>query len=201
MGNVYKDLGRSEDAVKCYQTAIRILPNFADAYSNLAATMKDIGQPLELKPNLSAAFANYVHTKNFVCDWENRENDFAKLSQLIQEQLGDVSTISTAVVTSTGVLPVLPSVQPFHTLTYPLSMSEILQISKRYAQKSKLNVSLTAEGAHYTHHPKPQSVRLKSKYIIILWYVIETDYLCSFIHIVGYVSSYFGNHPLSHLMQ
>ena len=182
MGNVYKDLGRCEDAIKCYQTAIRILPHFADAYSNLAATMKDIGQPveaikyykkaLELRPNLSDAFANYVHTRNFICDWDNREDDFAKLSQQIQEQLGDITTINTTTVTSTGTLPVLPSVQPFHTLTYPLSMSEILQISKRYAQRAKLNVALTAEGAHYTHHPKPQSVRLKGKYDLFIYHLV-----------------------------
>jgi protein O-GlcNAc transferase len=32
-----------EEAIKCYSTAIQIKPHFADAYANLAATYKDIG--------------------------------------------------------------------------------------------------------------------------------------------------------------
>ena len=100
---------------------------------------------------------------NFVCEWEDREANFAKLSQLLQEQLGDIAHSTSLISATTGTVVPLPAVQPFHALSYPFSMSEMLQISKRYAVRAKLNVALTAEGTHYTHRPKPNSVRLKSK--------------------------------------
>lgn len=72
---------------------------------------------------------------------------------------------------------VLPSIQPFHSLVYPFSLAELQQLAVRYAAKAKANVAIVE--THYTFRPKPKSVRLK----------------------VGYVSSDFGNHPLSHLLQ
>jgi protein O-GlcNAc transferase len=71
----------------------------------------------------------------------------------------------------------LPSVQPFHALIYPFSLAEMLEISRKYAAKARLNVALT--DTRFTFKPKPKSARLK----------------------IGYVSSDFGNHPLSQLMQ
>ena len=41
MGNTYKDLGRLDDAVKCYMTAIQLQPSYADAYANLGSAYKD----------------------------------------------------------------------------------------------------------------------------------------------------------------
>ena len=40
MGNAYKDLGRLDEAIRCYTTAIKLRPTFADAYSNLASAYK-----------------------------------------------------------------------------------------------------------------------------------------------------------------
>ena len=173
LGNTYKDMGQLEEAIKCYSTAIKIRPTFADAFSNLAATYKDAGQlplavehyrkALELKEDLPEAVANLTHTLLFMCDWTNRDNDFARLSQMIALQLANPAA--------------LPSVQPFHSLVYPLSLSELLQIARRYAAKAKANVALVE--ARYSFRPKPKSVRPR----------------------IGYVSSDFGNHPLSQLMQ
>ena len=174
LGNTYKDMGKLEEAMKCYSTAVKIRPTFADAYSNLAAAFKDNNQldlavsnyrtALELKPDLPEAIANLVHTLSFICDWKTREEDFARLSQMLAIQL--------------SIPGVVPAVQPFHSLIYPLSMSELLQIARCYAVKAKANVSLV-ESRGYNFRPKPRSVRLR----------------------IGYVSSDFGNHPLSQLMQ
>ena len=71
----------------------------------------------------------------------------------------------------------LPSVQPFHALIYPFSLLEMLEISRKYAAKARMNVALT--DTRFTFKPKPKSSRLK----------------------IGYVSSDFGNHPMSQLMQ
>ena len=37
----------------------------------------------------------------------------------------------------------MPSVQPFHSIIYPFSLAELLQIARKYAGKAKLNVALT----------------------------------------------------------
>ncbi len=99
----------------------------------------------------------------FICDWTTRDDDFQKLYQLLTIQLATKNTI--------------PSIQPFHALIYPFSLSEMLSIAKRYAYRAKMNVALC--DVAYKYRAKPKSVRLK----------------------VGYVSSDFNNHPLSHLMQ
>jgi len=175
LGNAYKEMGQLEEAIKCYSTAIKIRPVYADAFCNLAAAHKDGGnlveasqlyqQALALQPNLNEAFANLVHTQAMLCDWSDRESNFARLGQQVQMQLlnrkhGDV-----------------PSVQPFHALSYPFSLAELLQIAQRYSLKARADVSLVE--THFTFRPKPKSIRLR----------------------IGYVSSDFGNHPLSHLMQ
>lgn len=71
----------------------------------------------------------------------------------------------------------VPCVQPFHGLVYPLTLNESLQIAQRYANRIKMNVSLCE--SNFKFRTKSKSARLK----------------------IGYVSSDFGNHPLSHLMQ
>mmetsp|Transcript_34492 Transcript_34492/g.43546 ORF Transcript_34492/g.43546 Transcript_34492/m.43546 type:complete len:954 (-) Transcript_34492:361-3222(-) len=174
MGNAYKDLGRLQDAIKCYTTAIKVKPTFSEAYSNLASAYKDGGQieeaiacyrrALELKPDFPDAFANLVHSLAFICAWETRSTDFAQLSKMLEKQMAGVN--------------VLPSVQPFHALVYPLSLAEMQLISKKYAERAKMNVALL-DMPPFTFRPKLEGSRIK----------------------IGYVSSDFGNHPLSHLMQ
>lgn len=174
MGNVYKDLARLDEAIQCYSTAIRLKPHFPDAYSNLASAYKDGGRlddaitcyrkALALRPNFPDAFANYFHAMMFVCDWRRRDANLAQLLTFLDAQL--------------AVDRVLPSVQPFHALVYPLSLQRFLDIARRYAERAKLNVSLV----------EPPPLRYKSKK--------SHERLR-----VGYVSSDLGNHPLAHLMQ
>ncbi|ETV97288.1 hypothetical protein, variant 1 [Aphanomyces invadans] len=174
MGNAYKDLLRLDDAIACYSTAIRLKPTFADTYSNLASAYKDGGRmeealtcfrkALSLRPDFPEAFCNYVHSLAVVCDWRTRSQDMKKLMAMLDRQLGTDST--------------LPTVQPFHAIIYPLPAAPLLEISKRYAQRARLNSSLVDLGT-LRYRAKRSDERLR----------------------VGYVSSNFGNHPLSHLMQ
>jgi len=175
LGNCYKETGHAEEAVKCYQTALKIKPDYPDALANLAALLKDNGEleaavthyksALALQPDHAEAFANLVHTQVQICDWEDREGQFAKLAQLTEMQLlkNEVGAV--------------PSVQPFHMLAYPMSLAELLHVATKYSARCKSNVALVE--THFTFRPKPKSVRLR----------------------IGYVSSDFGNHPLSHLTQ
>ncbi|KAG0004264.1 hypothetical protein BGZ65_000686, partial [Modicella reniformis] len=76
--------------------------------------------------------------------------------------------------------PSVPTVLPFHTFTYPLTARQIRLISHRNA----LRISHGTLTSHWLpdavyRPPQPPSPRLK----------------------IGYVSSDFNNHPLSHLMQ
>jgi protein O-GlcNAc transferase len=72
---------------------------------------------------------------------------------------------------------VVPCVQPFHALTYGLEPAKILQIASMFAEKSRMNVSLLEIPTFHWRHRSSGS-RIK----------------------IGYVSSDFGNHPVSHLM-
>lgn len=175
MGNVYKDLNRFEESINCYTNAIRLKPDFPDAYSNLASAYKDSGRlddaitcyrkALSLRPSFPDAFSNYVHCLVFICDWRERDKDFKKLADFLEKQLLDNNA--------------LPSVQPFHALVYPLSLQKFMDISKKYAQRAVLNISLIDKPNFRYRNKLLKDERLK----------------------IGYVSSDFGNHPLSHLMQ
>jgi protein O-GlcNAc transferase len=74
----------------------------------------------------------------------------------------------------------LPAVQPFHAMAYPFSADLALAISRAYAEQAALAAARL--GLPPLPHPAPLPLgpgrRLR----------------------VGYVSSDFGNHPLSHLM-
>jgi len=206
MGNAYKDLGKLEEAIRCYSTAIRLKPNFADAYSNLASAYKDGGrvedaiicyrQALSLKPVFPDAFANLVHSLVLLCDWKTRDEDFAKLVKLLTQQVAAAKALEAPKKTgaaagtvavdrgatpgahATPGVPVLPAVQPFHALVYPLSLDQMRSLAEVYAARAARNVALLEMPA-FRFRAKRAQERLR----------------------VGYVSSDFGNHPLSHLMQ
>ncbi len=55
------------------------------------------------------------------------------------------------------------SVQPWHALTYPLSLSELLQLNRRYAARVKMNVALCDNS--FKFRPKNKSARLKIGYV------------------------------------
>ena len=87
--------------------------------------------------------------QTMICDWTKREEDFGRLYTLLTEQLAKKGS--------------LPSVQPWHALAYPLSLSELLQLSKRYASRVKLNVALC--DSNFKFRPKNKSARLKIGYV------------------------------------
>eukprot|EP01138_Halocafeteria_seosinensis_P000326 gb/GECG01000337.1/.p1 GENE.gb/GECG01000337.1/~~gb/GECG01000337.1/.p1 ORF type:complete len:1380 (+),score=163.53 gb/GECG01000337.1/:1-4140(+) len=199
LGNAYKDYGRLNDAILCYSTAIRLKPHFADAYSNLASAYKDSGRipeavvcyrkALELKPDFPDAFSNLVHSLVLVCDWRSRRQDFEKLGRLLEEQidraLGGINPEGGVEIDGESVaVPPLPSVQPFHSLVYPMSLRQMQRLAESYARRAKLNVASLGRNKPVFTFPSPDQMRLPNQRLRI-----------------GYVSSDFGNHPLCHLMQ
>jgi protein O-GlcNAc transferase len=176
MGNLLKELGRLDEAITKYEMAIQLKPHFADAHNNLACAYKDCGRvpeaieyyrkTLALKPDSVDAFCNLVHSQLFICDWTDCDSNFARIIAIVDKQLRAGQ---------------LPSVQPFHALTYPVSRKMFLQICGAYSMRACVNVAgLLQRGPLFsTYHIGIPGEKIR----------------------VGYVSSDFANHPLAHLMQ
>ncbi|XP_057499292.1 probable UDP-N-acetylglucosamine--peptide N-acetylglucosaminyltransferase SEC isoform X2 [Actinidia eriantha] len=177
-GNTYKEIGRVNEAIQDYSSAIAIRPTMAEAHANLASAYKDSGhveaaiksynQALFLRPDFPEATCNLLHTLQSVCDWDQRDKMFIEVEGILRRQIK---------------MSVIPSVQPFHAIAYPLDPMLALEISRKYAA----HCSVVA--ARYTlppfSHPSPLPIRGGGRSGRLR---------------VGYVSSDFGNHPLSHLM-
>ncbi|KNA11934.1 hypothetical protein SOVF_130120 [Spinacia oleracea] len=177
-GNTYKELGRVSEALQDYINAINIRPTMAEAHANLASAYKDSGhveaaiksykQALELRPDFPEATCNLLHTLQCVCSWENKDKMFSEVEGIIKRQVK---------------MSVLPSVQPFHAIAYPLDSMLALEISRKYAQHCSVVASRYALSPF--KHPQPITIKSEGGFQRLR---------------VGYVSSDFGNHPLSHLM-
>jgi tetratricopeptide (TPR) repeat protein len=68
LGNALKDLGRLDDAIACYDTALRIRPDFTEALYNRGGALKDLGRlddalasydaALRIRPDFAEAHSN-----------------------------------------------------------------------------------------------------------------------------------------------
>ncbi|XP_057871248.1 probable UDP-N-acetylglucosamine--peptide N-acetylglucosaminyltransferase SEC isoform X1 [Cryptomeria japonica] len=177
-GNTLKEIGRVSEAIQDYIRAVTIRPTMAEAHANLASAYKDSGhveaamksykQALTLRPDFPEATCNLLHTLQCVCNWEDRDSKFMEVDGIIRRQIK---------------LSVLPSVQPFHAIAYPIDPMLALEISRKYAEHCTLIASRF--GLPPFNHPPPIPVKSEGGSGRLR---------------VGYVSSDFGNHPLSHLM-
>ncbi|KAG6737458.1 hypothetical protein POTOM_058980 [Populus tomentosa] len=216
-GNTYKEIGRVSEAIQDYIHAINIRPTMAEAHANLASAYKDSGhveaaiksyrQALLLRPDFPEATCNLLHTLQLpcpdqywlysacikdvidlcitfsvhnamfgvdsdeftcVCCWEDRDKMFDEVEGIIRRQIS---------------MSVLPSVQPFHAIAYPIDPVLALEISHKYA--AHCSIIATRFALSPFKHPAPLPVKHERGSGRLR---------------IGYVSSDFGNHPLSHLM-
>eukprot|EP00262_Sarcandra_glabra_P001228 TRINITY_DN11256_c0_g1_i2.p1 TRINITY_DN11256_c0_g1~~TRINITY_DN11256_c0_g1_i2.p1 ORF type:complete len:609 (+),score=94.27 TRINITY_DN11256_c0_g1_i2:407-2233(+) len=177
-GNTFKEVGRVSEAIQDYIRAVTIRPTMAEAHANLASAYKDSGhveaaiksykQALLLRPDFPEATCNLLHTLQCVCNWDDRESKFAEVEGIIRRQIK---------------MSVLPSVQPFHAIAYPIDPILALEISRKYAAHCSLIAS--RYGLPAFGHPPSVPIKIEGGIGRLR---------------VGYVSSDFGNHPLSHLM-
>ncbi|KAL9341813.1 hypothetical protein Peur_065138 [Populus x canadensis] len=177
-GNTYKEIGRVSEAIQDYINAITIRPNMAEAHANLASAYKDSGhveaaiksyrKALLLRTDFPEATCNLLHTLQCVCCWEDRDKMFNEVEGIIRRQIS---------------MAVLPSVQPFHAIAYPIDPVLALEISRKYAAHCSIIASRFALPSF--KHPAPLPVKHERGSGRLR---------------IGYVSSDFGNHPLSHLM-
>lgn len=94
-GNELLAQGEIERAAACYEVAIRIDPEFAEAYNNLGLACLEMEQyekaegllerALTLKPELVQAHFNLVLISQQACSWGNRELHVRKLLSLLRQ--------------------------------------------------------------------------------------------------------------------
>jgi len=175
MGNTLKELGDIQGALQCYTRAIQINPAFADAHSNLASIHKDSG-------NITEAITAYKTALRLKPDFPDAFCNLAHCLQIICDwtDYDERMRKLVAIVGEQLQRNRLPSVHPHHSMLYPLSHEYRKAIASKHALFCLEKVSiLRKQPYNFTHCKKAKVKRLR----------------------IGYVSSDYGNHPTSHLMQ
>ncbi|OWF52907.1 hypothetical protein KP79_PYT12898 [Mizuhopecten yessoensis] len=175
MGNTLKEMQDIQGALQCYTRAIQINPAFADAHSNLASIHKDSG-------NIPEAISSYRTALKLKPDFPDAYCNLAHCLQIVCDwtDYGVRMKRLVRIVQDQLEKNRLPSVHPHHSMLYPLTHQMRKNIAVRHA-------NLCLEKINVLHKPAYDHV---------------TDTRASGGRLrIGYVSSDFGNHPTSHLMQ
>ncbi|XP_048461454.1 UDP-N-acetylglucosamine--peptide N-acetylglucosaminyltransferase 110 kDa subunit isoform X1 [Rhincodon typus] len=175
MGNTLKEMQDVQGALQCYTRAIQINPAFADAHSNLASIHKDSG-------NIPEAIASYRTALKLKPDFPDAYCNLAHCLQIVcdwtdyDERMKKLVSIVADQLEKNR----LPSVHPHHSMLYPLSHTFRKAIAERHGNLclDKINV------LHKPPYEHPKDLKASNGRLKI-----------------GFVSSDFGNHPTSHLMQ
>jgi len=175
MGNTLKEMADITGALQCYSQAIQINPTFADAHSNLASLYKDSG-------SIPEAVQYYRTALQLKPDFPDAYCNLSHCLQMICEWSDYSSRMKNLVQIVQDQLDNnrLPSVHPHHSMLYPLTHHQRRGIGARHAALCVEKV-MTLCREPYQH---PADLRASGGRLRI-----------------GYVSSDFGNHPTSHLMQ
>jgi len=196
---------RYEEAANAYKQVTQFQPSSADAFANLACALKDAGNPndaifsyqMALTLTTTATsndnfatksdiFSNLMFCLQTIADWRQRDELFRRLEVmvLIDLQAGR-----------------MPAVQPFHAVSYPFSASLTKAISVAYSLECERVAQKLIEDGHVvpglvleddgfaTNTTTATSIRRRGK-------PLQPEERLR----VGYVSSDYANHPLSHLM-
>ncbi|KOB75058.1 Uncharacterized protein OBRU01_08098 [Operophtera brumata] len=172
MGNTLRELQDVTGAMICFENAIEINPTFADAHCNLASIYKDMG-------NITKAIKSYENALQLKPDFPDAYCNLAHCFLIVcnwddyNDRMQNIVTIVEEQLENEKI----SSVHPHHSILYPLSNKLRREIAKRHADlyTEKVNLLNTITFKYPTGHQG----RLR----------------------IGYVSSDFGNHPTSHLMQ
>ncbi|KAH9618305.1 hypothetical protein KSS87_011385, partial [Heliosperma pusillum] len=147
---IYKQQGKHADAISCYNEVLRIDPMAVDGLVNRGNTYKEIGRVTEaiqdyvhainIRPTMAEAHANLASA--YKDSREDRDKMFKDVEEIIRRQLK---------------MSVLPSVQPFHAIAYPLDPILALEISRKYAQHCSVVASRYALSPF--KHPPPTPIK------------------------------------------
>lgn len=172
MGATLKEMHDVSGAMQCYHRAIEINPAYADAHSNLASMHKDLG-------NISEAINSYKTALKYKPHFPDAFCNLAHCLQTTCDWTDYDARMSKilAIIKEQLKLSGLVSIHPHHTMLYPLTQESRKQIASRFANLCLERIKMLNKPAY--EFSKQLKGRLR----------------------IGYVSSDFGNHPTSHLMQ
>ncbi|CAG9464383.1 unnamed protein product [Pedinophyceae sp. YPF-701] len=175
LGGLLKAQGRMHEAICCYERVVTLQPTSPESHANLGAAYKDSTRHEE-------AIVSYRNSLQLRHDFPEAFANMVHSLQCIcdwtdRPQLFARLEAEIRRDLSNGALP---PVQPFHAMAYPLPADLPLKIAQAYARLCAANAALLKcpPLAHPEAKPLARGERLR----------------------VAYVSSDFGNHPLSHLM-
>uniref|UniRef100_H2Y6P5 UDP-N-acetylglucosamine--peptide N-acetylglucosaminyltransferase 110 kDa subunit n=1 Tax=Ciona savignyi TaxID=51511 RepID=H2Y6P5_CIOSA len=175
MGNTLKEMQDVQGAIQCYTRAIQINPAFADAHSNLASVHKDSG-------SIPAAIQSYRTALKLKPDFPDAYCNLAHCLQIIcdwsdyDERMKKLVSIVSDQLSKNR----LPSVHPHHSMLYPLTHEFRKAIAARHGALCLDKINILHKPVYdHARSLVPSGGKLR----------------------IGYVSSDFGNHPTSHLMQ
>jgi protein O-GlcNAc transferase len=110
MGASYRALGRTDDAVDCFEMALKLNPAYAPGYYNLGIeyhlrgdldkSIQVLEQALALKPDHCDALNLLVHLLQRTCDWEKLQRFAAQLDRLTESALKNQTPTAEAVYTN-----------------------------------------------------------------------------------------------------
>jgi predicted O-linked N-acetylglucosamine transferase (SPINDLY family) len=94
LGKVYDTLKEYTEAIRLYDIAIKLCPDFAQAHFNKATALADLGlhelaiveykYAQKLMPDMELLKGNLIHAKMKICDWENIKNNIRELNEAVK---------------------------------------------------------------------------------------------------------------------
>jgi protein O-GlcNAc transferase len=172
LGSAYKEKGLISEAIQCYLRALEVDSKFHIALINLASLYKDIGRTCQAIEQYKQVLELIPNAPDALCNYAHARLSICDWTDR-EMNLKDIHTIVMKQLAANEV----PSVLPFHCFIYPFDEKDIKLISMKHAEKAAKTMSISF--THSLTQRQSSGERLR----------------------VGYVSSDFGNHPLSHLMQ
>ncbi len=179
LGGTLKLQGKLMEAAACYQKVVQLHPDIPAAHTNLGACQKDLGLHEEAIVAFKKALSIKPDYEEAICSLFHSQQSICCWDNREAHLAVMVSIIMDSI--SRGCLP---CVQPFHVIAYPLPSDLVLKISRAYASHA-----LTTATIRRTLGPLPPAAPCPR-------ILLPRGRLR-----IGYVSSDFGNHPLSHLMK
>ena len=216
MAAALRACGRPEEATGAYEQVALLLPLDPAALSELGASLKDAGRHDEASVAYrralgllkarglpgGAALAHLVHSLACVAEWRG---DFSVLLKELERETRAALLASAAEPDPKKKLP--PAVQPFHAMGYPFPPELSRDLSVAYAEHvertalafvekektgEKEGKGKDAAAAKASPPPSPQTFPFRHPPPLPLAPNARLR--------VAFISSDFGNHPLSHLM-
>ncbi|KAL4717648.1 hypothetical protein ACJJTC_000797 [Scirpophaga incertulas] len=172
MGNTFREMQDVSGALMCFKKAIEINPLFPDAHCNLASIYKDTG-------NIIQAIESYKIALQLKPNFPDAYCNLTHCLQIICDWQNYEERMKNMLIIVQDQLKneKLSSIHPHHSILYPLTNDIRKQIAMKHANFYKEKI--IPSGNVKFNFTNMNTGRLR----------------------IGYVSSDFGNHPTSHLMQ